>query len=144
MLKRLAATIAATALMLLSACGSQSTSNNTSPSSVVPSAPVTLKEQEDVGDLPVGTTVVIESGFLEGIDEDLTTICTWVGDSDPPTCVIRPFIALNVPFDEITWGVEWTEQHPQYRCVFANLTGTIVHPGVIDVSEIESLPWSEP
>jgi hypothetical protein len=136
MLKHLAAGIAAAALMLLSACGSQSTSNDTSPSPAVPSDPVTFKYQEEVRDLPVGTTVVFESGFLEAFDEDVATICTLVGDSAPPTCSKRPFVLLNVPFNDITWEEEWTEQRPDYRYAYVDLTGTLVYPGVIEVSEI--------
>jgi hypothetical protein len=138
MFKHVAAAIAATALMLLSACGSQSTGGSTSPSEIHPIGPAIIEHYEDTADLPVGTVVTM-TVLLESFDEDIATLCLDAGESDPPVCAGKRFIALNIPFHDISWDTELTQQRPRYRATFVTVTGTLVYPGVIEVSEIEPL-----
>ncbi|AWE41827.1 MULTISPECIES: hypothetical protein [unclassified Actinobaculum] len=138
MFKRLAAAIASIGLILLSACGTQSTGNSTSPSEIHPIGPAIIEYYEDAADLRVGTVVTM-TVLLESFDEDIATLCLDVGESHPPVCTGSRFIALNIPFDEISWDTELTQQRPRYRSTFVTVTGTLVYPGVIEVSEIEPL-----
>ncbi|AWE41828.1 hypothetical protein [Actinobaculum sp. 313] len=138
MFSRIVAAIAATALALLSACGSQSTSDNTSSSADTQTSPVALEHYEDASGLPAGTTVVF-SATLEMFDigeKGVATLCLDSSDSDLPTCFEDRFIARNVPFNDIPWKEELIQQRPEYRYAYVDLTGTLVYPGVIEVSEI--------